>query len=154
VYTIGRLALRAQVNADSIRFYERQGLLTAGTRTGSGYHLYTDDALRRIAFIKHAQRCGFTLAEIGELMQMHRGTAAARMRAYKLLAAKRTEILDTIESLHAMSAAVECVLSDGFPDPKHHVETPESPLVLALEAAAGRHMSEKSSAAAACGTAT
>jgi DNA-binding transcriptional MerR regulator len=68
LYTIGRLAHRAQVTADSIRFYERQGLLTAATKTASGYKLYDDRAVRRLAFIKHAQQCGFNLAEIHELL--------------------------------------------------------------------------------------
>jgi MerR family Zn(II)-responsive transcriptional regulator of zntA len=71
MYTIGRLARRARVNVDSIRFHERQGLLAPETKTDSGYRLYTDDALRRIAFIKHAQCCGFSLAEIGDLLRMH-----------------------------------------------------------------------------------
>ena len=79
MYTIGRLARRAKVNPDSIRFYERQGLLSPETKTDAGYRLYTDDAVRRIAFIKHAQRCGFSLAEIGELLHMHNGDPAARM---------------------------------------------------------------------------
>jgi DNA-binding transcriptional MerR regulator len=68
LYTIGRLAHRAQVTADSIRFYERQGLLAACTKTASGYKLYDDRAVRRLAFIKHAQQCGFNLNDIGELL--------------------------------------------------------------------------------------
>lgn len=71
MYTIGRLVQRAKLNVDSIRFYERQGLLFPETKTDSGYRLYNDGALRRITFIKHAQRCGFSLAEIGELLHIH-----------------------------------------------------------------------------------
>ena len=48
---IGRLAQRVKVNAGSIRFYERQGLLAPATKTNAGHHLYTDDTVRRIAFI-------------------------------------------------------------------------------------------------------
>ena len=48
MYTIGRLARRAGVNADSIRFYERQGLLTPASRTDTGYRLYTEDAEKRL----------------------------------------------------------------------------------------------------------
>src|SRR4051794_26311382 len=68
MYTIGRLARRAKVNADTIRFYEREGLLSPAGKTGSGYRLYGDEAARRIAFVKHAQRCGFSLADIGALL--------------------------------------------------------------------------------------
>src|SRR5687767_3798089 len=103
MYTIGRLARRARINADSIRFYERQGLLAPATKTDSGYRLYDDDAVRRIAFIKHAQRCGFSLAEIGELLQMDSSEPAVRARAYGLAAVKQLEIDDTIEALRTMS---------------------------------------------------
>lgn len=54
MYTIGRLAQRAKINTDSIRFYERQGLLSLATKTLTRYRLYTDGAVRRIAFIKRA----------------------------------------------------------------------------------------------------
>src|SRR6186997_288819 len=96
MYTIGILARRAKVNADSVRFYERQGLLSPATKTNSGYRLYTDDAVRRIAFIKQAQRCGFSLAEVGELLQMHSGNPAARLRGYRLAAEKQADIRKTI----------------------------------------------------------
>jgi DNA-binding transcriptional MerR regulator len=136
MYTIGRLARRARVNADSIRFYERQGLLNPETKTDSGYRLYTDEALRRLVFIKHAQRCGFSLAEIGALLQMHCGTAAQRKHAYNLLSQKKTEIEDTIESLQMMSAALESVLCTGPAETDDRFESMENPLVRALENAA------------------
>lgn len=116
MYTIGRLARRAKVNADSIRFYERQGLLSPANKTDSGYRLYTDDAVRRIAFIKHAQRCGFSLAEIGELLQMRSGEEAARARGLRLAAQKRTEVQQTMEVLRAMSDALDGLLEAGEDD--------------------------------------
>ena len=109
MYTIGRLARRARINTDSIRFYERQGLLSPATKTDSGYRLYTDEAVRRIGFIKHAQRCGFSLAEIGDLLQMHNGEPA-RSRGYCLAAEKQAEIENTIEALRTMSEALSCLL--------------------------------------------
>ena len=110
MYTIGRLARRAGVNADSIRFYERQGLLSPADKTDSGYRLYTDDAVRRIGFIKHAQRCGFSLAEIDGLLRMHNGEPSARAHGYRLAAEKQTEIESTIEALRTMSEALSCLL--------------------------------------------
>jgi MerR family Zn(II)-responsive transcriptional regulator of zntA len=110
VYTIGRLARRAKVNPDSIRFYERQGLLSPETKTDAGYRLYTDDAVRRIAFIKHAQRCGFSLAEISALLNVHSDDPAARVNGYQLAEQKQIEIEDTIEALRAMSEALSCLL--------------------------------------------
>lgn len=109
MYTIGRLARRAKVNTDSIRFYERQGLLAPATKTDAGYRLYTDDAVRRIAFIKHAQRCGLSLAEINELLQMDSPDPSVRARAYRLAGDKQAEIDDRIEALRTMSEALSCM---------------------------------------------
>ena len=113
MYTIGRLAKRARVKADSIRFYERQGLVVPETKTSSGYRLYTDTAVRRITFIKHAQRCGFSLAEISELLQMHDADPAARKAGYRIAAEKKNEIEKTITALRAMSAALSSLLASG-----------------------------------------
>src|SRR5690349_21686950 len=110
MYTIGRLARRARVNVDSVRFYERQGLLAPESKTPSGYRLYGDEALRRIVFIKHAQRCGFSLTEIGDLLRMHNGTPPERRRANDLLVEKRMQIEQTIDSLRTMCAALDSVL--------------------------------------------
>ena len=66
--TIGRLAKRAGVGIDTIRFYERRGLLPEPRRTASGYRLYRDDAVHRIRFIRRAKELGFSLDEIGLLL--------------------------------------------------------------------------------------
>ncbi len=68
--TIGALARAAGVNVQTIRFYERKGLIPPPPRTGSGYRQYTEDTLRRIHFIKHAQEIGFSLREIDELLSL------------------------------------------------------------------------------------
>ena len=60
--------------------------------------------MRRIAFIKHAQRCGFPLADIRELLQMHHRDAAAGAHGYRLAAEKQAGIEDTIAALRAMSS--------------------------------------------------
>ena len=68
--TIGEVAKRSGVNTQTIRFYERKGLVLPAARNGSGYRLYTDDAVRRIRFIKHAQEIGFSLKEIVHLLSL------------------------------------------------------------------------------------
>jgi MerR family transcriptional regulator, Zn(II)-responsive regulator of zntA len=110
MYTIGRLAQRTKVNADSIRFYERQGLLSPVTKTDSGYRLYTDEAVRRIAFVKRAQQCGFSLAEIRELLQMRSEDPSARLSAYSLAAQKQAQIQKTVAALQAMAQALACLV--------------------------------------------
>jgi DNA-binding transcriptional MerR regulator len=66
--TIGALARAAGVNIETVRYYERRGLLAPPARSGSGYRQYDDDALWRLQFVARAKRLGFTLSEIGELV--------------------------------------------------------------------------------------
>jgi len=68
--TIGQLATQAHVNVQTIRYYERCGLLTAPYRLESGYRIYPPDAIQRIRFIKQAQKLGFTLHEIADLLAL------------------------------------------------------------------------------------
>jgi DNA-binding transcriptional MerR regulator len=68
---IGELARSAQVNIQTIRFYEREGLLPRPLRTAAGYRSYEASDLERVIFIKRNQELGFTLAEIQQLFQLH-----------------------------------------------------------------------------------
>jgi len=65
------LARNAGVNLQTIRFYERQGLLPQPARTISGYRSYQQSDLERVLFIKRNQEIGFTLAEIKQLVELH-----------------------------------------------------------------------------------
>ena len=103
--TIGRLAKRARVSTDSIRFYEREGLIGPTAKTSSGYRLYSDAALDRLGFIKHAQRCGFSLAEIRSLLP-ESGNRTRSDEFYRLAAEKRAQIEETMEALRTMSEAL------------------------------------------------
>lgn len=80
---IGVLARRAGVNVQTVRYYERRGLLAAAARRPSGYREYTDRSLDRLLFIRRAQELGFTLAEIEDLLtlRLRRGTTAAEVKA-------------------------------------------------------------------------
>lgn len=77
---IGELARSAQVNVQTIRFYERQGLLPRPPRTAAGYRSYEASDLERVIFIQRNQELGFTLAEIQELFELHEAMAAASRR--------------------------------------------------------------------------
>ena len=68
--TIGRLAKEAGVNIDTIRYYERNGLIPKPVRRPSGYREYETGDVRRLRFIGRAKQLGFTLAEIAELMSL------------------------------------------------------------------------------------
>lgn len=66
--TIGKLAAAAGVNPQTIRYYERTGLLARPARTPGGYRQYGPDEIKRLRFIRRAQRLGFSLDEVGELL--------------------------------------------------------------------------------------
>jgi len=68
MYTISKLAKDANVGVETIRFYERKGLLEQPIKPMQGYRQYTEQALSRVLFIKRAQYLGFTLAEISSLL--------------------------------------------------------------------------------------
>jgi MerR family copper efflux transcriptional regulator len=77
---IGELARSAQVNVQTIRFYERQGLLPRPARTAAGYRLYEARDLERVIFIQRNQELGFTLAEIQQLFELHDAMLATSRR--------------------------------------------------------------------------
>lgn len=69
---IGQVAARSGVSIDTLRYYERLGLLPKPPRSRSGYRLYETRVVNRLGFIKRAQRFGFTLDEIGELLRLEK----------------------------------------------------------------------------------
>lgn len=71
--TIGKAAKQANVGIDTVRFYEREGLLPEAQRTHSGYRLYSVDDVDRLRFIRRAKTLGFTLGEIAELLNLNAG---------------------------------------------------------------------------------
>ena len=88
--TIGKLARSAGVGVETVRFYQRKGLLGTPDRAG-GIRRYGDEDARRLAFIRSAQQAGFTLEEIGELIALDSGHDHARARE---LARTRIDKLD------------------------------------------------------------
>jgi MerR family copper efflux transcriptional regulator len=94
--TISRLAERAGVGIDTVRYYERAGLLPAPPRRASGYRDYPADAVRRLRFIRRAKELGFTLTEIGELLELSdpRGDGKRGMRAVKRAAETKLAVVD------------------------------------------------------------
>lgn len=87
---IGRLAELAQVNIDTIRYYERQKLLPPAARTSSGYRQYAQSDLDRLRFILRSKELGFSLAEIGDLLSLTKNRDSD-MRGVKRKAQQRLE---------------------------------------------------------------
>mgnify|MGYP000867950360 CR=1 FL=1 len=90
--TIGKAAKAAGVGIDTVRFYEREGLLPEAQRTMSGYRLYSADDVDRLRFIRRAKTLGFSLEEIAELLQLN--AAKGSRASVKRLAERRLTDLD------------------------------------------------------------
>jgi len=91
--TIGRLARRAGVGIDTVRFYERARLLPKPARTASGYRTYGDADVERLSFIRRAKALGFSLDDIAELLAL--SEAKGGRAGVKALAEKRLRDLET-----------------------------------------------------------
>jgi len=91
--TTGEIAQRAGVNRETIRFYERNGLLPEPPRTPSGYRLYQNADVRRVLFVKRAQSLGFSLHEVAELLAIADGRMV-RCRDVRRVAEKRLTYVD------------------------------------------------------------
>src|SRR6516165_7382716 len=125
--TIGHLAREVGINLETVRFYERQGLLPRPPRNASGYRLFPGDAKRRLKFIKRAQELGFSLSEIRELLalRMSRRTTSGEIR--KRTEAKIVDIEGKIRSLDSMrKSLVKLARSCGGCAPLSECPTLES----------------------------
>lgn len=102
--TIGKLAEAAGVNIETIRYYQRRGLLDEPAKPPRGHRCYSSEQARRVRFIKRAQALGFTLSEVGALLALDRACACNDTRA--LAARKLTMIDQKITDLAAMRQAL------------------------------------------------
>lgn len=102
-WTISELARDAGVNVETVRYYERIGLLRQPRKLGRGWRRYDQDSLRRIRFIKRSQELGFTLAEVNELLSL-RASKSPRTceRVGRTALAKVDEIDAKLQDLLAM----------------------------------------------------
>ena len=105
--TIGDLAKQAEVNIQTIRYYERRGLLPAPDRTASNYRVYPEATVRRVRFIKRAQQLGFTLKEINELLALRASPRSRCEDVREQSKAKIADIEEKIRSLEAMRKALQ-----------------------------------------------
>lgn len=100
--SIGQLARKSGVNVETIRYYERRGLLPAPPRGRSGYRHYSPGDIQRVRFIKRAQRLVFTLKEVSELLQLKVDPQTTCADVRRRAEIKMAEIDHRILELHAM----------------------------------------------------
>lgn len=126
--TIGFLAKAAEVNIETVRYYQRIGLITEPAKPDQGYRIYPDETLQRIKFIKRAQQLGFSLQEIEELLQLGDGHCEdVRLRAEQ----KRSQIDKQIKDLKnlrgTLNQLINACQSDSDPSQCPIVETLSAP---------------------------
>ncbi len=93
-FTIGELASRSGLTADTVRYYEKLGIIAAAPRTTGGFRVYTVEVLERLRFIKQAQLHGLTLAEIRELLRLDHRHGANQCREVRALLQRKLVDLD------------------------------------------------------------
>ena len=126
--TIGKLARSAGVNVETVRFYERKGLLAQPERPQAGFRSYSSAALRRLRFIRSARELGFTLNEISELLTLRQNPSAtcedvrARTREkideidrkLELLGKMRVSLTHLVQSCESNGPALACPILDSL----------------------------------------
>lgn len=110
-FSIGQLARQAEVAIDTIRYYERCGLLRPAGRSasGSGYRRYGGAELKRLQFIRRAKALGFTLDEVAELLQLSGGHDRARIK--QAAQARRDDLDRRIAELQRIRAGLDALIA-------------------------------------------
>ena len=132
--TIGEAARRAGVGVETIRFYERRGLIDRPQKPqGAGFRIYLPEQVKRIRFIREAQQIGFSLREIAELLSLEadpsadcsvvRGQAVAKLAEVQCKIAQMQRIGSALEALIGMCPGEgglhACTILDTLADPAH-----------------------------------
>ena len=121
---IGQAARLSQVSAKMIRHYESLGLLSRVARTDNGYRQYSDADVRTLQFIKRARNLGFSMAEIGELVDLWNNRRRASASVKRIAQKHVDELTQRIESMQAMQRTLASLLSHCQGD-----ERPDCPIL-------------------------
>lgn len=108
--TIGKVAKQAAINIDTVRFYEREGLLPEAQRSPAGYRLYSAEDVARLCFIRRAKQLGFSLEEIAELLSLNAGKGP-RASVKRLAERRLADIDQKLRELAAIRAALGALVT-------------------------------------------
>ena len=109
---IGEVARRLKVNIQTLRYYERKGLLKPLGRRFSGYRVYDESSVERVAFIRRAQGLGFPLAEIKELLSLQFSSPTARARVRKKAEVRLVEVRGKVRALRALDRTLSALIDE------------------------------------------
>lgn len=108
---IGQVAERSGVGIETVRFYEREGLIPKPDRSSSGYRLFDDETIARLQFIRRAKELGFTLIEIKELLSLRLDTTTSCADIKSRAEVKIADIDEKIRTLKRMKTALKKLTS-------------------------------------------
>ena len=141
---IGEVAGRAGVNVQTLRYYERRGLLSEPQRTAAGYRLYPEDTVQVVRFIKRAQGLGFSLTEIERLLSLRDDRVSSCDEVQALAEAKIAKIDEKLRRLSALKGALQVLVrscEEGAADRECPIlEAVEEAASESLELAGGREV--------------
>lgn len=104
---IGEIAKRTSLTVDAIRFYEKSKLLPKAVRSAGRFRLYTEGTVERLHFIQQMQGLGFSLREVGELIQLRERKVEACESVRELLKAKLTDVRAKMQELRRLESELE-----------------------------------------------
>ncbi len=131
--TIGKVARQAGVNIQTVRYYERRGLLRPDDYRESGYRLYSGEAVKRLRFIKNAQTLGFSLAQIAILLRLRVGPKTRCDQVRSRAEAQLRAVNEKLATLGAMKNALSGLVNAC----RRRRATDPCPILKALEAGGG-----------------
>lgn len=129
--TIGKVARLAEIGVETVRFYEREGLIDKPPRRESGYRQYPEEAVHRLRFVRRAKELGFTLKEIKGLLSLRVGVSSSTTcdAVRKLAEEKVNGVRDKIRTLQRM----ETVLAQLVCDCRNRAVTSDCPILATIE---------------------
>ncbi len=110
--TIGRIAAQTGTTPDTLRYYEREGLMPAPTKGANGYRLYPPAAVKQLVFIRQAQACGFSLAEIRQLQAMPALEDSCCADVRQLAIDKKGELEAKVAVMQSMTKELDRLITD------------------------------------------
>lgn len=125
----GEVAAAAGLNIQTLRYYERRGLLAEPTRSPGGHRLYPEQAVATLRMIKAAQRLGFTLDEVAELLAGTRAKGRPAAGLHARAVAKLTEVDAKLAELTSMRDTLRAAVAAGCEDLRECDESPCCPIL-------------------------
>lgn len=126
--SIGKVAARTGCNIETIRFYEKEGLLPPPGRTEGGHRLYTTEMVGRLVFVRRCRELGFSMAEIGQLLSLVDGDQVSCERVRDIADLHLLDIRSKIADLRKMERTLRDLSSQCSGD-----DVPQCPIIEVLQ---------------------